>query len=82
MTRIKLANRKAVLLDNDQVPVYAEDTLKRLQAGESIDILAQEYQVSGSHLRTWLRRNGFVPKRQPTLWVASNTVWERDSDAG
>ena len=66
--RTKIEDRKFILLDNGQTPTYAEDVTRRINQGESIDMIARHLQVSDSTLRTWLRRNGYSPVRQPVLW--------------
>lgn len=71
--RIKQADRKHVLMENEQIPVYPEDVARRLQEGESPASLAAETRVSEGHLRQWLARNGYRAVKQ--------TTWQQ-ADAG
>jgi len=64
-----LEERKFILLDDGQTPTYAEDVIGRINQGERIDAIARHLEVSDSHLRSWLRRNGYVPQRQPVRWT-------------
>ena len=70
MARTKTTERQIVLLDAGQKAIHPEDVIELLQSegGPSVDQLAETYGVSGSHLRQYLRRNGFQPVRQPTIW--------------
>ena len=67
--RVPTRDRKLILLDNEQSPVWAEDVAKRLQNGETLSVVSAHLQVSDSHLREWLRRNGYHSRRQPSLWT-------------
>jgi hypothetical protein len=73
MPRTKQHDRRYILLDEGQQGVHASDVAARLQNGSSVDIEANNLDVSVSHLRQWLARNGYRPVKQ--------TTWQQ-ADAG
>jgi transposase len=71
-SRTKLLDRQHILLEDGQKPVYAAEVAMNLQNGTSIDEAANRLDVSTSHLRQWLRRNGYTAEQQPAVWKAAS----------
>jgi transposase len=73
MPRTKQHDRQYILLDDGQQAVTAAEVVAYLRDGSTVDAQANRLDVSSSHLRQWLARNGYHAVKQ--------TTWQQQGDA-